>query len=169
MNTTLSGKNPDKQTLSFDNSAFSSHEGTGKPPKLIYTGSSDEENATSDNKNNDSSRSSKSKHSQKQHKDKKSKDKGTSKRKSRRSMSYYNSSSSSSSSDSSDYKSDSDEEEDPFDEDNSNDQDERNFFRMMKGLQTVLKTVGFGGQREAKFVDLPTFKGGDQDPRDWLE
>ncbi len=40
---------------------------------------------------------------------------------------------------------------------------------MMKGLQTVFKTVGFGGQREAKFVDLPTFKGGDQDPRDWLE
>ena len=40
---------------------------------------------------------------------------------------------------------------------------------MMHRLQTVFRTVGFGGQREAKFVDLPTFKGRDQDPCDWLE
>ena len=40
---------------------------------------------------------------------------------------------------------------------------------MMRGRQTVFKTVGFSGQREAKFVDLPTFKGGDQYPHDWLE
>ena len=39
---------------------------------------------------------------------------------------------------------------------------------MLKELQTVLKTVGFGGQREVRFVDLLTFKGGDQDPQDWL-
>ena len=35
---------------------------------------------------------------------------------------------------------------------------------MMQELQTVFRSVGFGGQQEAKFVDLPTFKGGDQDP-----
>ena len=39
----------------------------------------------------------------------------------------------------------------------------------MKELTTVLKNVGFGGQREGKFVDLPSFKGGDQDPQDWLD
>jgi hypothetical protein len=53
--------------------------------------------------------------------------------------------------------------------DNAQDDNEQNLFKMMKGLQTVLKTVGFGGPREARFVDLPTFKGGDQDPSDWLE
>jgi len=36
-------------------------------------------------------------------------------------------------------------------------------------LQTVFKTVGFRGQQEVKFVNLSTFKGGDQDLRDWLE
>ena len=40
---------------------------------------------------------------------------------------------------------------------------------MLQGLQTVFRSVGFGGQREAKFVDLPAFKGGDQDPQDWLD
>ena len=29
---------------------------------------------------------------------------------------------------------------------------------MMQGLQTVFRSVGFGGQREAKFVDLPLLK-----------
>ena len=40
---------------------------------------------------------------------------------------------------------------------------------MLKGLQGVLRSVGFSGSREARFVDFLTFKEGDQDPSDWLE
>ena len=132
--------------------------------------SSDEEDITSEQKNVRSSRSSKPKidHSHNTHKDKRSKGKKNSKPRSRRPPSYYDSSSPSSSSNSEDSESESDN-EDLFDTNNAKDNDEKNFFQMMKGLQTVFKNVGFGGSREAKFVDLPTFKGGDQDPREWLE
>jgi len=171
--TTPSGKDPEKRTLSFDNSARSFHGGTGKPSKpskLSYAKSSDEEDTVSDQKDIRPSRSSRPKtdHSHNTHKNKRSKDRRNRKPKSRRSPSYYDSSSPSSSSNSEDSESESDD-EDPFDANNAKDNDERNFFQMMKGLQTVFKNVGFGGSREAKFVDLPTFKGGDQDPREWLE
>ena len=47
-NTTPSGKDPDKRSLSFASPAYSSYGGTGKSPKLSYAKSSDEEDATSD-------------------------------------------------------------------------------------------------------------------------
>jgi hypothetical protein len=94
-------------------------------------------------------------------------DKKDKKRRKHHSSSYYDSSSSSSSSSSSESEpGDSDDNEsqyDPFDDNNATTNNERDLIQMMRGLQTVFRTVGFSGQREAKFVDLPTFKGGDQD------
>ena len=170
-NVTPSGKDPDKRTLSFDNSAFSSYGGTGKPSKLTYTKSSDEEDGASDQKNVRSSHSARPEANRPQdsRKNKKLKGQKNSKSRSRHSSSYYDSSSPSSSSSSSEGSDSENDEEDPFDTNNAQDNDQRNFFQMMKGLQTVFKSVGFGGSREARFVDLPTFKGGDQDPSDWLE
>jgi hypothetical protein len=66
-------------------------------------------------------------------------------------------------------------EEDPVDSDNNNDADDDNdateqqLRRMMQGLQTGFQNIGLSRQHKAKFVDLLSFKGGDQDPQDWLD
>ena len=167
-NTTPSGKDTSSRTLSFDETTFSSYGGTGKPPKLTYKESSDEE-GTSDQKDTSLSQTSKSKHRDGHSPDKRSKEKGISRRSDHRRSSHYDSSSPSSSSSDSENDDSEDDDKDPFDTNNAKNNEERNFFQIMKGLQTVFKNVGFGGTREARFVDLPTFKGGDQDPSDWLE
>ncbi|CAG8721937.1 594_t:CDS:2 [Funneliformis caledonium] len=46
---------------------------------------------------------------------------------------------------------------------------EPQFFQILKKLQGVLHSVGFSNSREARFVDLPTFKGDDQDLSNWLK